>query len=516
MGHLQVTQIEIGTLAQQVRDRELVLPEIQRSYVWSGSDVRDLLDSLYRGFPVGTLLFWRADDLPHVRPLNTESSQRSVGRPPEFVLDGQQRLTALVRVIYDRDPDVLFNIDTQEFEVARAARRRGGNWISVTDVFQKGGLAVALELGLSPGESTERIKTLEAITKKYFPVHLLSDFDYEEVTDIFVRANSKGSRLRQAELAMAQIAFRFPGMVTDDLKAFEEELDDSGYDIDLRYLIRCVAAVATGQSKFPVLATFLGDSPNEFRISWRRTREAIEWFLNLARENIGLASWEWVPSNNALVVPVAYLARHNHYRDADTNGLLRWFLLSSVWGRYNRAIETRLDQDLRLIREDSPFVALERQLLQDVGRLEVSADDLDGAGINSPFFLAAYLACHRRGAEDWGNGTRLSPRNLGVPYTLERHHIFPRAVISDRYDRKDVNEIANLAFISKRANLRIGKKAPIDYLDDIPQERLEQQFVPTERALWHVDAYQDFLQRRRELLANGINEVFASLHTGAG
>ena len=160
MGHLQVTQIEIGTLAQQVRDRELVLPEIQRSYVWSGSDVRDLLDSLYRGFPVGTLLFWRADDLPHVRPLNTESSQRSVGRPPEFVLDGQQRLTALVRVIYDRDPDVLFNIDTEEFEVARAARRRGGNWISVTDVFQKGGLAVALELGLSPGESTERIKTL--------------------------------------------------------------------------------------------------------------------------------------------------------------------------------------------------------------------------------------------------------------------------------------------------------------------------------------------------------------------
>ena len=160
---------------------------------------------------------------------------------------------------------------------------------------------MALELGLTPGESTERIKTLEAITKKYFPVHLLSDFDYEEVTDIFVRANSKGSRLRQAELAMAQIAFRFPGMVTDDLKAFEEELDDSGYDIDLRYLIRCVAAVATGQSKFPVLAAFLGDSPNEFRVSWRRTREAIEWFLNLARENIGLASWEWVPSNNALV-----------------------------------------------------------------------------------------------------------------------------------------------------------------------------------------------------------------------
>ncbi len=492
---------------------ELALPEIQRSYVWNRPQVRDFLDSLYRAFPVGTLLLWRAEEIGFSRSIESAVAEGSQARQSDFVLDGQQRLTALSRVIYDGDPDIRFNLETERFEVANAAIRRDSRWISVTDVFSKGATSVALERDLirdggpEAKEALRRLNRVEKIRGISVPVHILSGFNYEEVTEVFVRVNSKGTRLRQAELAIAQLAFRLPGLVTNDLKAFQDELDESGYDIDLRFLVRCLTAVATGQSRFRLLGTA---NPEHVKRSWTATRRAIEFFLNLAKENLGLESWEWVPSNNALAVPVAYLARRP-FDEVDSKALLRWFLLSSIWQRYSGAAETAMDQDLRLVRAPAPFEALERALLQDVGRLEVAADDLDDAGVRSALFLVAYLACRQRGAKDWATGVALSSTNLGTQHLLELHHIFPRAQIADQYERKDVNEIANIAFISKASNLRIGKTPPAEYLTSIPHERLEQQFVPTERNLWRVAAYQQFLQRRRELLAGGINGVVASL-----
>ena len=507
MGKLETTSVSIGALAERVRDRGLELPEIQRSFVWNRPQVRDLLDSLYRGFPIGTLLFWRAGDLEYSRDIESDAAQGSNKRNPDFVLDGQQRLTALSKVIHGGDPDIRFHIETEQFEVANAAIKRDPHWIPAHDVFAKGAISVAKDRGLFADEAAEemlgRLNRLEQIKNTTVPIHILDGFDYDEVTEIFVRVNSKGTRLRQAELAIARLAFRLPGMVTNDLKTFEEELDGKGYDVDLRYLVRCLTAVATGQSRFRALGTA---EPKAIESAWAETRKALQYFLNLARENLGLESWDWVPSNNALIVPVAYLARRP-YADVDQMRLLRWFLLSSVWQRYSGSAETAMDADLRLLKESDPFDALEHVLKQEVGRLEVTADDLDDAGVRSPFFLAAYLACRMNGARDWATGVALSSTNLGTQHLLELHHVFPHALIADRYSRKDVNEIANIAFISKTANLHISKTPPTEYLPDIPRERLEQQFVPTDPALWEIDAYQDFLQRRRELLAEGINQV---------
>ena len=90
--------------------------------------------------------------------------------------------------------------------------------------------------------------------------------------------------MRQAELAIARLAFRLPGMVTNELKTFEEGLDEKGYDIDLRYLVRCLTVVATGQSRFRALATA---DPKAIGSAWKETRKAIEYFLNLARGKLG-------------------------------------------------------------------------------------------------------------------------------------------------------------------------------------------------------------------------------------
>ena len=422
-------------------------------------------------------------------------------------------MTSLTRIFrpLENSPDIRFNLETEEFQVANAVIRRDPAWVSVSDVFTRGAVTVAMERDLFKRDDAkvilERLNRLDAIKNYQVPVHVLKDFDYEEVTEIFVRVNSRGTRLREAELAIARLAFRLPGIVTEEMKSFEEDLDASGYDIDLRFLVRCLTGVATGQSRFGPLGSV---SEDEIRASWQKTRSAVEYLLNLLQNNLGIETADWLPSRNAIVVPVAYLAQTPH-RDVDAVGLLRWFLLASTWQRYAGSAESALDQDLRALAQADHFKTLSQQILQEVGRDRVLPEDLDDAGSQSPFFLVTYLACRRNGAVDWWTGVKLNSTNLGTDHALEIHHVFPRALVSERYPRRDVNEIANMAFLSQRANREIWATDPSEYLPKIPEERLRQQFIPLDRDLWRIERFQDFLAERRRLIAAGINSVFKDL-----
>ncbi len=297
-------------------------------------------------------------------------------------------------------------------------------------------------------------------------------------------------------------------MVTDDLGKFEDDLERINYDIELRFLVRCMTAVATGQSRFPPLATV---SEDRIREAWAKTRRGVNYFVNLLRQNLGIESTDWLPSINAFVVPVTYLSRISDARQADRKGLLRWFVTASMWQRYAGSAETTMDQDLRVLSEPEPLGLLIDDIRQSIGRLEVAATDLDDAGVNSPFFLPMYLACRHVDAMDWWTNVRLSSTNLGTEHALELHHIFPKARVKDNHPRRDVNELANMAFLSKRANLEISANEPATYLPGVDSDRLSRQFVPLDASLWTLERFQDFLAARRSLLASGINAFLKTL-----
>ncbi len=504
---------QVGNLVDMV----LKLPEIQRGYVWSRPQVRDLLDSLYRGYPIGTILLWQTEESTETRAFAAADVGDGTFGGGQYLLDGQQRLTSLRRVMYPSDDDkpvvdIRFNFETEEFQVANAAIKKDPRWIPVTEIFQKGPIAVASHQDLLSRPDAQdlltRIGRVHDVRKYHVPVHLLKGFDYEQVTDIFVRVNSKGTRLREAELAIARLAFRLPGIVTKEIGRFEDALEARNYDdVELRFLVRCLTAVSTGQSRYPRLAT---TKEEDLRSAWPRTRKALEHFVNLLVNNLGIESSAWLPSINAIVVPVAYLARTNS-KKADTRAMLRWFVLASIWQRYGGSAETSMDQDLRVLTEPDPFKLLIHDLRQSVGRLEVSPDDLDDAGVRSAFFLGMYLASRKNEAVDWFYNVKLSTTNLGTDHALELHHIFPRAVVRDVYPKQDVNELANIAFLSKKPNIEIAATTPGDYLSTVPEERLKQQFVPMDRELWKLERFQDFLAARRRLLADGINAFLRSL-----
>ena len=209
MAKLERTDKPVNVLLDELSKGELGLPEIQRGYVWNRPQARDLIDSLYREYPSGLILLWKPEELPELRDGSFEHSNER--RLNYLVLDGQQRLTSLKQV-FDGKIDVYFNVEEETFQIYSSKLKANPLWVSVNDVISRGAIEVLDELEETLSLEKEKRRTfgqrlgqLERIKEYRYPVMIIHTDDYEEVTESFIRINSRGTRLREAELAMAQL-----------------------------------------------------------------------------------------------------------------------------------------------------------------------------------------------------------------------------------------------------------------------------------------------------------------------
>jgi len=197
-----------------------------------------------------------------------------------------------------------------------------------------------------------------------------------------------------------------------------------------------------------------------------------------------------------------------------------------MWGRYSRgATESILDEDLSVIKkEENPLESMMKKILSVSGRLEVKESDLEGKDSRSPFFVMSYVLARRNNAKDWGSGLIFSLQHLGREFKNEYDHIFPRSkldpLLMKQYDDKQkakrlTNDIANIAFLTKRNNAIKSNKLPQEYFRTIINERgedaLTAQNITLDDALWSLDSYEDFLKDRRKRIVQGINNLMESL-----
>jgi hypothetical protein len=275
--------LKVQELLDEVARSEVLLPEIQRAYVWKGPQVAKLIDSLYHEYPSGQILLWDTINLPITKNLEgvKETTLPSAGHP-KIVLDGQQRLTSLYKALSD-GPDlkgeedggrvrVYFNIETEQFQLYQKRLDRDPLWVSVRDIVtgKAGELALLQKIASSGGpklddlrsqEYLNRLKRLRNISQYKFPIEIFKSDDYEEVTELFVRINSAGTRLRAAELVLAQLALRLPGTLVEKFEESMDEYSDLGYELDSRFLTRAFIAIGTGQSRFRYLTEFWKKPP---------------------------------------------------------------------------------------------------------------------------------------------------------------------------------------------------------------------------------------------------------------
>jgi len=196
----------------------------------------------------------------------------------------------------------------------------------------------------------------------------------------------------------------------------------------------------------------------------------------------------------------------------EEKAFVRWLYLAHMRGHYSMgSSESILDADLSTLFRHKSIDELVRQLQLHVKKFVVDRDDLINKGIRSPFFSTLYFILRQNGAKDWSSGLRLSEQHVGQAHKIQYHHIFPKSLLKEaNYDKKEINEIANMAFIGGRTNRQILKKEPAIYLEKEViakrgEDALISQFIPLDRKLWEIKNYRGFLDFRREAIAKEIN-----------
>ena len=226
---------------------------------------------------------------------------------------------------------------------------------------------------------------------------------------------------------------------------------------------------------------------------------------------------ETVLSSLFLVPPIAVYSqlKGEKLSEQEQRDLLRWIYLANLRAWYSTSAETALDEDLGILFKGGSPADLTKRIVSNFGRIEVRASDLERRGQRNSLFPMSFLALRKRGACDWHTGVGISLVLSGKNHFIEWHHIMPKALLKAAgYEKAEINEIANMAFIGGTTNRRIGKREPQEYLAELVAQHgdgfLHQHALPSDRSLWTIDRYPDFIAARRELIATAINELLAT------
>ncbi|MBK6897778.1 MAG: DUF262 domain-containing protein [bacterium] len=532
-----VTPHPIETLLTWVKSGEIAIPEIQRPFVWEATKVRNLLDSLYRGYPVGYLIAWRN---PTVK---LKDGTSSAGK--RILIDGQQRVTALMagllgREVLTKDFETIririaFHPQAEKFEVANPAIRKDTAWIDdLSAVFAPDADLIELTeeyAARNPDADRKHVgKVLQKLGKiinnHVGLIELAEDLDIETVTEIFIRVNSAGASLSQADFAMSKIAanesyggnmlrkaidyFCHLAVAPDFLPRIEKgdpvfasseflpkmrwlkDTNDDIYDPAYTDMLRVAFTSEFERGKLQDLVALLSGRNFETKQfeeaiaeqSFARLKQGILAFISQTHferitmivRSAGFVSSDLIGAQNNLnFAYILYLRGRAEKLPADDLERLvrRWYAMSVITRRYSMGNpETGIDHDIRQIAETGLVGFCEAVIAADLSEnfwSNLVPIELDTSSVNSPFFLAYQAAQVKLG--DKGFLSRdITVQDLILNH-CDVHHVYPKQHLKAMGMTKSrYNQIANFVLAQSEINIAIGHKAPAVYFNELAEQ----------------------------------------------
>lgn len=533
MAKYSVNNHSVDNIISWISSGEIAIPEMQRPFVWETSKVRDLMDSLYKGYPVGYLIIWKNPDV------KLKDGTLSSGK--KIVIDGQQRITALTAAIAGKDVvnqqykkvriKISFNPVDEKFEVFNPAIEKDSKYINdISEVFKPdfNSFNFAVKYGelnnVNPADVSNTITKLTAIKNNSIGViDLDSDLDIETVTDIFIRINSKGTVLSQADFAMSKISSneKYGGDVIRktidyfchlnqrpmDLEAIKEndkefaKLDefnkikwisnnvDDIYSPEYTDILRVAFTSQFYRGKLADLVSLLSGRNFETRDyeeeiaeeSYRKLHEGVLKFVNktnydrymMILNSAGIIDSSLIRSDNALNFGYALFILLRD-KGVDSNKIetivRKWIVLSVLTGRYSGSPESMFDYDIKRFNLNDPegyLKSVELGQLSEAYWDHILPERLNTSVSSSPYFklyLMAQVHSHDKGFLSKDISIEALIANRG-----DIHHLFPKKYLQNNGHnlRNDYNQIANYVMTQSEINIRIKDDAPNVYMKKV-------------------------------------------------
>lgn len=528
-----VNQHPIQTILTWINSDEIAVPEIQRPFVWNPAKVRDFIDSLYRGYPVGYLIAWRNPDV-RLKDGSTSSGKR-------ILIDGQQRVTALLAALVGKPVinkeyrrvhiRIAFRPIEQRFEVANPAIRKDKAWLpDIAQVVAPDAKVLRLVdnyCAANPDADRdsiyETVERLRAIVNNHIGlIELNSDLDIETVTEIFIRINSQGVVLSQADFAMSKIAANeaygghhlrkcvdyfchlavapefYDKLVERDrefaasdhfqrMTWLRQENDDL-YDPSYTDMLRVAFTSEFKRGRLEDLVALLSGRNFETRsyeepiaeASFARLQRGVQKFMNetnfkrflMIIRSAGFIDKSMIRSRTALdfaYILYLVLRSQNAHSHQIESLVRRWFVMSVLTGRYSGAPETAFDVDIRQIDEVGALnhmENIEQADLSDAFWQVGLPQQMNTSAASSPYFNV-FLAAQVRLNEKGFLSRDITVHDL-ITHKGDVHHIFPRGYLrSQGLTRSRYNQIANYVMMQSEINIQIGDKPPTAYFAEL-------------------------------------------------
>ncbi len=598
MQKYSVNQYLISNILSLVQTGSIAIPEIQRPFVWDTTKIRDLIDSLYQGYPVGYIIAWKNPDV------RLKDGTLSNGKM--VLIDGQQRITALRAAILgesiidkeykEQNVKISFHPVKEEFATLTPAITKDHSWIpDIAELMNRGdGLFGSVKEYCEKNPEIDQNlvgtnigKLLDINNKPVGFIELNANLDIETVTEIFIRINSEGVVLSQADFAMSKIASyeveddfgvnlrkcidyfchlakepKFYKNISENDKCFvnteyynkigwlRKEKDDL-YDPNYSDVLRVSFTKEFERGKMSDLVSLLSGRNFETRTfeqeimddSFQRLSRGVLDFVNethfkrfvMIIKSSGFIEQDLISSQNTLnFAYILYLKLRDQKMDEAlvARYVQRWFVMSILTGRYSGSPESQIDFDIKKISELGV-----KEYLESIEAAELSetfwsvglVGNLNRSIISSPFlsvFFAAQIKDNNRGflSRDITVGNLISLRG-------DIHHIFPKEYLKRKFSsRGDYNQISNFVYAQSEINIRIGKKSPREYMNEVlgqcnggelkygsitnTQElyrNLEENCIPRTIFEMDIDNYKEFLEERKKMMAEKIKKYYLRL-----
>jgi hypothetical protein len=570
----------LATLIQQIDLGIIGLPDIQRPFVWADTKVRNLFDSMYKGYPVGYFLFWANANVEHTKGIGTMAKQK---HPNLLIVDGQQRLTSLYAVIkaqeiirenYSKATIVVaFNPLEEKFEIPDATIRKNPRYFqNISQIWQPNinifkitneyleNLKKTVELSELEEERIQnafmQLKNLESYP--FSALELSTNITEEQVADVFVRINSQGKSLNQADFILTLMSV-FWEEGRKDLEEFcrlcrlpsKETATPFNYliDPDPDQMLRVSVGLAFRRARLQYVYSILRGKDletgnfsterreNQFsnlKVAQSKALNIQNWheFIKAVKQ-AGFARQDYISSKNNLLYAYIFFLIGREDLKMDLYELKKligkWFFMSSITGRYTGSPETVMEMDLARLRgvenADGFKIVLEEviksQLTDDFWSITLPMD-LSTSSATSPSLYGYYAALYILGAN--GLFSKLKVSDLlqegmrSKKSALERHHLFPKAWLQRNgiTEQRETNQIANYALVEWSDNISISDSEPKEYLPLYlerlsAEDKIKMYYWHALFENWDKMKYADFLIERRKLISEVIKDAFLKI-----
>jgi hypothetical protein len=535
--------MRISQILDKIDENQLFVPAFQREYVWKKDDAKELVASLLKEYPTGTMLTWETNNPPELKGIwEYNSSQGAV----KLILDGQQRITTLYMIIRGEIPPyytpqeithdtrgLYVNVESLELQYYKKnLMENNPRWVNLTAIFQGNVRARNVVKALENKSEEVSNEQEDQIDDNFRAISRILEREFVEQTipvrasikeaiDIFYVVNASGVNLTDAELALAQISGYWP-TARELFKAKLNEMAEHGFTFKLDFLVYAMLGVLH-QSGSDMRKLHTPDNYPRIKDAWELLNNyTLDYVINILKTHAYIDHTKEINSVYALVPIIVYCFNKGKQplSQEEINKIIKWFYYSQIRQRYISQLPQKLDKDNGIVaKHENPFDEL-LNIIKVERPLEISTDEFVGVDTRNALWGLMRWYFKSRNAVCFATGIGIR-QNMGKKYGLEWDHIFPYSLLKEvGYSRRNwmkyalAQEITNRAVLTQVANRTKSNREAQGYLTEVQEkfpDALKRQSIPLDSELWKIENFEQFLAGRRRILAQELNAFLENI-----